>query len=208
MPRRTSAALMSAALLFLAVSPGCTSPYRSDQGALVGGVTGAGLGALVGNAVGNTGAGAAIGAGVGALSGAAVGGSLDDIEARNRAEIEARLGRPAPAGAVSMDDVIAMTRAGVAEDVIVTHVQNHGMAAPLRATDLIVLQQQRVSPRVVQIMQAPPPAAAYPAAYAAPPVMVPDPYFMPPPYYYGPPYPYYYRPYPRRGVGWGVSIRG
>jgi len=202
MPCRSSAIALSA-LMFLAVAPACHSPYRSDQGALVGGLTGAGVGALVGNAVGNTGAGAAIGAGVGALSGAAVGGSLDEIEARNRAEIEARLGRPAPAGAVSMDDVIAMTRAGVSEEVIVTHVQNHGMTAPLKAADLIVLQQQRVSPRVVQIMQAPPAAASY----AAPPaVMVPQPYVVPAPYYYGPPYPYYYRPYPR--VGWGVSIRG
>jgi hypothetical protein len=184
---------------------GCNSPYRSDQGAVVGGLTGAGLGALVGNSLGNTGAGAAIGAGVGALSGAAVGGSLDEIEARNQAEIEARLGRPAPMGAVTIDDVVSMTRAGVSEEVIVTHVQSHGMTAPLRAGDLIVLQQQRVSPRVMQAMQAPPPAAA---VYPAPaPMMVPDPYFVPAPYYWGPP-PYYYRPYPRRGVGWGVSIRG
>src|SRR6202795_2818657 len=52
---------------------GCASPYRSDQGALLGGLGGAGLGAVVGHAVGNTGAGALIGAGVGALSGAAIG---------------------------------------------------------------------------------------------------------------------------------------
>jgi hypothetical protein len=195
-----------ALLLCLASGFGCASPYRSDQGALVGGLTGAGLGALVGNAVGKTGAGAAIGAGVGALSGAAVGGSLDEIEARNRAEIEARLGRPV-AGAVTINDVLAMTRAGVSEEVIVTHVQNHGVAAPLQAGDLIMLQQQHVSPRVVQAMQAPPPA---PVAYGPPgPVIVQDPYLVPPPYYWGPPpYPYYYRPYPRARVGWGVSIRG
>jgi outer membrane lipoprotein SlyB len=201
------------ALLLVAASAGCASPYRSDQGALLGGLGGAGVGAIVGNAVGNTGAGAAIGAGVGALSGAAIGGSLDDIEARNRAEIEARLGRPAPTGAVTIEDVLAMTRAGVAEEVIVTHVQNHGMAAPLRAGDLIVLQQQHVSPRVVQVMQSPPQAAegvpvGYPAPYPGP-VVVPGPYAYPAPYYYGPPpYPYYYRPYPRARVGWGVSIRG
>ena len=59
-----------------------------------------------------------------------------------------------------------MTRAGVTEDVIVTHVQSHGMVAPLQAADLIVLQQQGVSPRVVRRMQAPPPMAA-PAAYGA-----------------------------------------
>ncbi len=186
---------------------GCASPYRSDQGALVGGLTGAGLGAIVGNAVGNTGAGAAIGAGVGALSGAAVGGSLDEIEARNRAEIEARLGRQVT-GAVTIDDVVAMTRAGVAEDVIVTHIQNHGMVAPPRASDLIVLQQQRVSPRVVQAMQAPPVVQAPPAAVYPAPVMAPDPYYVPAPVYWGPPpYPYYYRPYGPR-VGWGVSVRG
>ena len=121
-------------------SLGCNSPYRSDQGAVVGGLTGAGLGALVGGASGHPGAGAAIGAGVGALSGAAVGGSLDDIEANNRAEIAARLGRPAPSGAVTIDDVIAMSRAGVTEDIIVTHVRTHGAAGPLRPNDLIVLQ--------------------------------------------------------------------
>jgi len=198
-------------LLLAAPAVGCNSPYHADHGAVLGGLGGAGVGAIVGNAVGNTGAGAAIGAGVGALSGAAIGASLDDIEARNRAEIEARLGRPAPTGAVTIEDVLAMTRAGVSEEVIATHVQNHGMVAPLKAGDLIVLQQQHVSPRVVQVMQNPPQAAAavpvgYPAPYPGP-VVVPAPYAYPAPYYWGPPpYPYYYGP--RARVGWGVSIRG
>jgi hypothetical protein len=182
---------------------GC-SPYRADKGALLGGLGGAGLGAIVGNAVGNTGAGAAIGAGVGALSGAAIGGSLDEIEARNQAEIAARLGRPPGPGAVTIADVIAMTRAGVSEEVIVTHVQSHGVANPLRAPDLIMLQQQGVSPRVVNAMQAPP---VQPAAYAAPPgVVYPAPYVVPAPVYWGPA-PCYYR-YPRHGVSWGVAVGG
>src|SRR4051794_8241887 len=115
-----------AGLLLLAAC-GCQSPYHADRGALFGGLTGAGVGALVGNATGHTGAGAAIGAGVGALTGSAVGGALDDIEARNHAEIEARLGRPPAPGAVTMGDVIAMTHAGVSDDVIATHVHNHGL---------------------------------------------------------------------------------
>ncbi len=45
--------------------PAARRPYRSDQGALFGGVTGAGVGALVGEAVHHPLAGAAIGAGVG-----------------------------------------------------------------------------------------------------------------------------------------------
>ncbi len=202
--------LTLAAVWLVAAAAGCNSPYRSDQGALFGGLTGAGLGAVVGNAVGNTGAGAAIGAGVGALSGAAVGASLDDIEARNRAEIEARLGRPAPVGAVTIDDVVAMSRAGVSEEVIVTHIGHHGMVAPLRASDLIVLQQQGITPRVVQAMQAPPPQ---PAAYPLPPGVLVEPYAIPAPCYYGPPPywgppPFYHRRYRHRGVSWGVAVGG
>jgi hypothetical protein len=156
----------------------------------------------VGNAVGSPGAGAAIGAGVGALSGAAVGGSLDEIEARNRAEIEARMGRPIAVGAVTNDDVIAMTMGGVNEDLIINHVRAHGMAAPPTASDLILLQQRGVSVRVIQTMQQP--AGQPPVMVAAPPpVMVAAP---PPGYYYGPPMyppPYVARP----AVSWGVSVR-
>ncbi len=201
-PVRFGAWLLAGA--WLVCGFGCNSPYRSDQGAVVGGLGGAGLGALVGEAVGHPGAGAAIGAGVGALSGAAVGGALDDIDAKNSAEIAARLGRPAP-GAVTVSDVIGMSRAGVPEEVIVNHVHAHGVVAPLQAGDLITLQQNGVSARVVQAMQAPP---VVPAAYPAPaPVYAPP--YPPPPYYWGPyPYPYYYyRPW-RPRVGWGVTIAG
>ena len=97
-----------------------------------------------------------------------------------------------------------MSRAGVPEEVIVTHVQNHGMVAPLRAGDLIALQQQGVAPRVVQAMQAPPaPAAgAYPPGAMVPAYAVPAPvYYAPPPYWYPPPcY------YPRHRFSWGVSV--
>lgn len=193
----------SAALFLIGcctLASGCQSPYRSDQGALAGGLAGAGLGAIVGNAVGNTGAGAAIGAGVGALSGAAIGGSLDEIEARNRMEIEARMGAMAPKGSVTIDDVVAMTRANVSEEVIATHVRNHGVAAPLQASDLIVLQQQGVSSRVIQAMQAPP-AAAQPVGYvAAPPAVIVEERYVAPAYYYPPPY------YRRPGMHWGVSV--
>src|SRR5208337_5028001 len=123
---------------------GCESPYHADQGALFGGLLGAGTGAVVGHALGNTGAGAAIGAGVGALSGAAIGAGMDQTEARNRAMIEARPGRPVP-GAVTVPDVVTMTRSGVDEGLIINHIHSHGLAAPLQASDVISLQQQGVS---------------------------------------------------------------
>jgi hypothetical protein len=176
-------------LACMGLLPGCASPYRSDQGALFGGVTGAGVGALVGNAVGHPLAGAALGAGVGAVSGAAVGSNLDQIEANNRAEIAARLGQPPGPGAVTRDDVIAMSRAGVSEEVVVNHVRIHGVAAPLQAPDLIILQQNGVSPRVVATMQNPQPYPAQPVVVQAPPPPV-----VTGGYYYGPPPPYpYYR---------------
>lgn len=169
---------------------GCASPYYTDQGALFGGLTGAGLGAVVGEATHHPLAGAAIGAVAGTVTGAAVGNGLDQIEARNRAQIAARLGRPINAGAVKRDDVITMVRAGVPEDVIINHIRYNGMAAPLQAGDLIVLQQNGVNPRIVQVMQATPAPVAQ--GVAQPVMMQPAPVVYPAGYYYGPPpYPYY-----------------
>ncbi len=139
---------------------GCQSPPdHAEQGALFGGLLGAGTGAVVGHALGNTGAGAAIGAGVGALSGAAIGAGQDQTEARNRALIEARLGRQV-AGAVTVPDAVAMAHAGIEEGVIITQIRAHGLAAPLQASDVIYLQQQGVSRNVIEVMQTAPVAVA------------------------------------------------
>jgi len=187
-------ALQSPALYALAVvlsASGCASTNHTEQGAVVGGVVGAGTGAVVGHALGNTGAGALIGAGVGALSGAAIGNSQDQVEAKNRAMIEQQIGRQL-AGATRIDDVIAMTKAGVAPELIMNHVRAHGMAAPLQTNDLILLQQQGVDGRVIATMQATPsPVAGQPVVVqegAPPPVIVEGyygrPYYHPHHYYY------------------------
>jgi hypothetical protein len=195
---------------------GCRSPFYADRGALFGGLTGAGVGALVGDATGHTAAGAAIGTAVGALAGAAVGDTIDADMARNKAEIEARMGRQMQ-GAVTPQDVIAMTQAGLSDEVIATHIRVNGMAQPLQANDLIQLRNMGVRDNVINAMQQTPPrvagavpAGAYPGygspaygypAYPAPVVMAPYPAYP----YWGPPYGgYYYRRGPR--VGWGVSV--
>ncbi|HTU25479.1 MAG TPA: glycine zipper domain-containing protein [Pirellulales bacterium] len=166
----------------LALGGGCYTPYRSQSGALAGGLGGAGVGALVGSAVHHPVAGALVGAGVGAASGAAIGGAIDQSEANNRALIESRLGRPVP-GAVTVGDVINMSQAGVPENVIITHVQTHGVAVPVQPNDLIMMQKTGVSPRVVQSMQVPVVPMAQPVvvAPAAGPVVVapPPPAYMP-----------------------------
>jgi hypothetical protein len=205
---RKLSSVVTLVTLIAAASAGCRSPYYQDQGALLGGATGAGLGAIIGNQSGHALGGAAIGGAVGALTGAAVGSGMDDIEARNRAQIAAQLGRPAPTGAVTIEDVVAMTRAGVHEELIVTHIHNNGAVSPLRADDLIFLQQQGVSPRVISAMQAPPPPRR--VVVQEPQPVIVERYYDP---YWGP---YYHRPYyggygcgPRRGgVSWGVAVGG
>jgi len=195
-------------LLSAILVSGCQSPYHSDQGALFGGLLGAGTGAAVGSAVGKTGAGAAIGAGVGALSGLAVGSEMDKMEAKNRAMIEQRLGRQVAPGAVTINEVIAMTQAKVDEELICNHIQANGMAAPLQANDLIQLPQYGVSKRVMATMQSSPPKTAQPVVYQqAPPPVIVEEYPYGPPYYY-PGYGYYYRHRPcAPGVSWGVTVR-
>ncbi len=196
------------ALTTLCATVGCASPYHTDRGALVGGLLGAGTGAVIGNAVGDPLAGAAIGTGVGALSGAAIGAGMDEVEAKNRAQIQAVMGQQVAATAVTMQDVIAMTRGGVDEQLIVNHIQAHGSARPLSPGDLIALKQAGVTPNVISALQNTPPRAmaVTPVAYAAPappPVIVEEVYYGPPCY---PCYPRHHYCGPR--VGWGVSFHG
>jgi hypothetical protein len=206
------ARLLFPALMLVALA-GCRSPYYADQGALVGGLGGAGVGAIVGNAVGNTGAGALIGAGAGALGGALVGDALDDIEARNRAQIAHQMAAAnmrVPAGAATANDVVQMTQAGVSPDLIVNHIRANGTAGPLQSGDVIFLTQQGVHPNVIAAMQNPP------VRVAAAPAVVPGPvvveHVAPAPviveeHFYGPPRFYHHHHHPRpHGVSWGVSV--
>jgi hypothetical protein len=190
-------------LVVLIGSVGCRSPYYADQGALAGGLGGAGLGAIIGSTSGNAGAGAAIGAAAGAITGGLVGGALDDIDAKNRAQIASQMGRPLPPGGVSVDDVVAMSRSGVDEQLIINQINNHGMNRTIQPGDLIGLQNSGVSTRVIAAMQQPRVVAGPPGAVvvegAPPPVVVAG------PAYYPPPPPYWGRPC-GPGVSWGVAV--
>lgn len=205
----TRCSLWLAVFSATALTVGCNSPFYTDRGALLGAGVGTGVGAITGAAVGHPGVGALVGAGVGTLTGAAVGSGLDDIEARNRAEIAATLGRTVPPGNVSLPDVIAMTKAGVNEELIVNHIRSNGLAHPLQSGDLIMLQQNGVSTRVISALQtAPQPGAPAPLGPVPPPMVAPA--YYPYPYYgpyWAPPPPYYYYR-PRPVVGWGVSVGG
>jgi hypothetical protein len=201
-----------AAILVSLATLGCRSPYYSDRGALAGGLAGAGIGAAIGDASGAAGPGAIIGAALGTLTGNAIGEGIDADLARSKAEIEARMGRQM-SGAVSNEDVIAMTQAGLSEDVIATHIRAHGVARPPAVNDLIILRNQGVSDRVIQALQQTPPptAAAVPVSYAVGPprAVLVEPYYCPPP----PPHFYFHHGHRHRhhhhhgsGVRWGFSF--
>jgi hypothetical protein len=164
---------------------GCQSPFYADKGAGLGALGGAGVGALVGNAVGNTAGGALIGAGVGALGGAAVGTAIDNVQAQNRAEIAAQLGRQVPPGAATTEEVIAMTRSGVNPSLVQNYVRTSGMARPVTAQDVIYLHQNGVPADTIAVMQSPPIPAVQPVpmvAMAPAPVVVQEYYYREPCY--------------------------
>ena len=180
---------------------GCASPYYTDRGALIGGLTGAGAGALIGEGSGDALPGAVLGGALGAVAGGALGANMDEIEARNRARIEQQMARPVSAGAATIDDVIAMHEAGVDEELIVGHIRSHGVARRPQAADLIALQERDVPKRVISALQsAPPPNERVAQSYAPPPVIVEEHYWDGP----------YYRPYRHHHhhhphPGWGFS---
>ena len=197
-------------LLLFAGTLGCQSPHygqnrnRNDL-ALFGGLAGAGIGAALSKGNSNTGENALLGAAVGALSGAVVGDHMDEVEARNQTLFQQHLGRQL-AGATTIEDVIALSQAGLGDDVIRAHLVRHGIARPLSTQDLILLKQQGVSDGVIQAMQVPPRPAVTSTLHT--PVIVEEHYHA------GPPFPYFYhRHYPRRrcfgprpGFSWGVSF--
>ncbi len=199
---------ISLVLLFVvSIISGCRSPYHSDKFGLFGGLAGAGLGAAIGEASGKSAEGALVGAAIGSLTGAVLGDQLDEVEARNQAMIERQLGRQM-AGAVTIDDAIAMSKAGLGDEVIRTHIAAYGVARSLHAQDLIMLKQQGVSDAVIQSLQSPPSRATRsqdPPPRRAPPVIVEE-------HYYGSPFPFSWRGYGRHhhrrrpGVSWGFSF--
>lgn len=192
----------------IAALAGCRSPYYADRGAALGGVTGAIAGAAIGQNNGEALPGAVIGSAVGALTGAVIGDSIDADIARNNAMVAQAVGRLP--GAVTPNDVIAMTQAGLSEEVIITHIRGNGVAFVPQVNDLINLQKSGVSPAVIQAMQRPPAPVVVPVANRPRPVIIEEYYYdpLPPPC---PPVRWHHHHHhahgpPRPWMHWGFSF--
>jgi uncharacterized membrane protein len=213
--------MMSAKWLLLMVCPVLVaspafgqSPYHHrNQGMTIGALMGALTGAAIGENNNKPLAGAAIGTAVGALTGAAIGDSVDTNIARQQAYQHRQMQQYYVSQAVSVDQVINLSRAGVSDSVIITQIHTHGIVQRLQPNDLIVMKHAGVSDVVIQSMQT--------ARLASVPVQAPTPvyhdrvivqehyYVAPPPVYRV--YPSYYHPHPRyyrpgTTVHWGVTV--
>lgn len=204
------------------VSGGCQTPNYQRNGTILGGLGGAGLGAAIGNKSQNALPGALIGGAIGAIAGNAIGEGVDNDRAAAQQQAYAQgAATSAARGAVTPQDVIAMSQAGISPEVIATHVRTNGVTQQLQVNDLIYLRNQGVSDSVLQAMQTAPTAqarynATYTAAIPPPPPARPVvvehvyPAYYPPPYWRGycPP-PHYHGHYHRHSPGhvhWGISI--
>lgn len=182
-------------LIVCAASVGCHANNYAERGAGFGALAGAATGAALADRSGNAATGAVVGSAVGAITGAAMGSSIDADVARNEMIIEQRMGRRM-ASAVMIDDVIAMTQAGLSPVVIKNHIRAKGVGQPIEVGELIAMRNAGVSDDVIQAMQngQAPQLDARPVRTipAATPVIVEEHHYGP---YYGRPY---WHPHPRR----------
>jgi hypothetical protein len=117
-------------------------------------------------------------------SAAPLGTSLDDIDARNRADIAAQLGRPVAPGPATPQEVVAMSRAGIDSRFIVSYINRSVEMRPVDAQDVIYMHDQGVNEQVIQAMLTPGSACSRAEiARAMPPrvLILEDPWW---PYYY------------------------
>lgn len=131
---------------------------------------------------------------------AALGTSFEDIDARNRADIAAQLGRPVAAGPATPAEVVAMTHAGVNPRFIICYINRSIDMAPVGAQDIIYMHEQGVDEQVIQAMLTPGSGnSRAEIARSMPPrvLILTNPWW---PYYYP------YHPYYGAGVGFGHAF--
>ena len=150
----------------LATMISSTYGQRAREGVAVGGVAGAIAGGIIGHQNDETPEGALIGGAIGALAGGLIGRSQDDAIAReNYYRQQAYQHRQQQMqAAVSVSDIVQMSRSGVSESLIINHLNSRGVMRRLETRDIIALHQQGVSEGVIDAIQRAPIAGSTPPA--------------------------------------------
>jgi hypothetical protein len=139
--------------LLLTLATGCAGTGATNTtnetaaGALIGGVTGA----LIGEHNDDPLAGAIIGTAAGALLGNAIDQEHDRTETELAAAEEEYM-----ENAVTLNQLLEMTQAGVDDAVIISRIEANGPAQKLTTDDIILLSKSQVAAAVISTYQAPP----------------------------------------------------
>lgn len=148
--RKLTAALLS--LAFLATSTGCqSSPNRSGEGALIGGLLGAGAGTIIGNQSHDRDKGRTQGALIGGVVGA-LGGALAGSQIQKQPQQQST-GQAVNPSQMTVSQIVDLSRQGVHEDVIVDRIKMSNSRFSLSQSDVEYLNGQGVSQKVISSMQ-------------------------------------------------------
>ena len=169
MPARPRLSLCTAAVaLTAAISPTvCSAQFgtpsaNQQRGVVTGGIAGAVAGGLIGDNNGEAGAGAAIGGVLGAVAGGIFGNAKDkevQYQQNQRQYVQQEQQAVIAQSAVSIADIVSMSRSGLSETVIINQIQTRGIFAQPQVSDIIAMHQQGVSERVISAMQQAPTGA-------------------------------------------------
>jgi len=160
---RNFASIVSLTCAGLAFCPSFASAQNTQRGAVLGGLGGAVVGGLIGDHNDKAGAGAAIGGAIGAVSGAVLGNARDKevnaqqqrqrYYAQQRVYTQQQQQYVQVQSAVSINDVISMSRSGLSDSVVINQIQTRGVQQQLQVSDIISMHQQGVSEIVIGSMQ-------------------------------------------------------
>ncbi|MES2344443.1 MAG: glycine zipper domain-containing protein [Chlamydiota bacterium] len=133
----------------LAVASFTSCATKTQTGALAG----AGVGALAGGLIGGSATGALIGGAVGAAGGALIGYALDQQDRDNlQQQSPQTLNRIDHGQQLSTNDVKAMSKAGIKDDVIINQIHSTNSVFYLSADQIIDLKDSGVSQNVINYM--------------------------------------------------------
>lgn len=141
----------------IAVSPNVVrAQAQTQRGATLGGLAGAVAGGLIGDHNGEAGAGAAIGGVVGAVAGGLLGNANEKeqvYQQQRQIYYQQQQQITHTQSAVSLNDVISMSRSGLSDSVIINQINQRGVQTTLQVPDIIALHQQGVRESVITAMQ-------------------------------------------------------
>jgi outer membrane lipoprotein SlyB len=125
---------------------GCQT--KTGTGALAGGALGATAGGLIGG-----GEGALIGGAIGAVGGGLVGAALDEQDRKiMQQQSPSTLNKIDTGQQLSVNDIKAMTKAGINENVIISQIDATNSVFYLSSEEIIDLKKSGVSQKVINYM--------------------------------------------------------